>query len=155
MFLKNVFSPLVVGLLCVAAIEGSVFWCVSRRRTFFVFKEDIMKIRKIVVCLVAVLVLSSCINMNYPDDTTIYDDVITESPTEPRTEPVTEKSEIVHPESKHEENENSFIVNKSTKKYHNEDCRYVGFMNDENKVFVTSTPEKLQSQSYKPCHFCQ
>ena len=121
-----------------------------------------MKIRKIVICLFALLVLSSCVNVNYPNDTTIYDDVITEPSTKPRTEPVTEEPEIIPPESEYAESEHeeaetekSFIVNKSTKKYHNEDCRYVGFMNEENKVFVTSTPENLQLQSYKPCAFCQ
>ena len=113
-----------------------------------------MKLKKIIVLLVALLVFSSCIdvNINYTSDTKLQNDV----KTEPITESAADETEMIPIESEIEvELEKPFIVNKSTKKYHNEDCRYVGFMNEENKFFVTSTHEKLQSQSYKPCSFCQ
>ena len=118
-----------------------------------------MELKKIIVCLLAMLVLSSCvdININYGNDTTFPQDVITEPVTEPITESAADETETIPVESdiKSEEVEKPFIVNKSTKKYHNEDCRYVGFMNEENKLYITSTPEKLQNRLYKPCSFCQ
>ena len=112
-----------------------------------------MKFVKIIVCLLALLVLSSCATLNDADGTTLKSDLVTESP----TEPVTEEPEpsLTESEALTEAEEKPFVVNKNTKKYHSEDCRYVGFMNEENKIFVTSTPEKLHSQSYKPCSFCQ
>ena len=112
-----------------------------------------MKFKKLILCLLALLVLSSCVNVNYGDETTLQNDVVTE----PSTESVEDETETAPAESEtlEEEAENSYIINKNTKKYHAEDCRYVGFMNEENKIFVNSTPEKLQNQSYKPCAFCQ
>ena len=111
-----------------------------------------MKTIKIVVCLLAVLVLSSC-TVNYIYDTTAKQDIVTE----PTTESASDETENFPQETVQEkdETEKPFIINKNTKKYHNEDCRYVGFMNEENKIFVTSTPEKLQLQSCEPCSFCQ
>ena len=117
-----------------------------------VIMEVIMKLKKFVLCLVVLFLLSSCVNVNNVPKTT---DKLQDT-----TTPATESADVTEETPPKTENaegkiENPFIINKNTKKYHNEDCRYVGFMNDENKVFVTSTPEKLQSQSYKPCHFCQ
>lgn len=67
----------------------------------------------------------------------------------------TEETDFIEKEPAAPSLEQSFILNKNTKKYHREDCRFVGFMNEENKIFVNSTPEKLQEQSYEPCYFCQ
>ena len=121
----------------------------------FYFKENVMKFQKILVCLLAVLILSSCVNYVYGTD--FPSDTPEESTTEPITEGVENVRETIPSETEYaqEETEKSFIVNKSTKKFHNEDCRYVGFMNEENKLFITSTSEKLQSLSYSPCAFCQ
>ena len=115
-----------------------------------------MKFTKLILCLLALVILSSCVYIHYGDETTIQNEIVTE----PITESVSDETDIIPvenlPETKpKEEIEQFFVVNKNTKKYHNEDCHYVGFMNEENKLFVTSTPEKLQSQSYKPCSFCQ
>ena len=126
-----------------------------------------MKFTKLILCLLAILLLSSCVKVNYEYDTTLQTDAVTEPTTErvadvtevipTETERVTDVTEVIPTETEttKKEIEKPFILNKNTKKYHNEDCRYVGFMNEENKVFVTSTHEKLQSQSYKPCAFCQ
>ena len=151
MFLKNVFSlPLVWK--SVAPLREAFFGA-SLVDALFYFKEGIMKFTKLILCLLAILVLSSCVKVNYEYDTTLQTDAVTE----PITERVTDVTEVIPTETEttKKEIEKPFILNKNTKKYHNEDCRYVGFMNEENKVFVTSTHEKLQSQSYKPCAFCQ
>ena len=110
-----------------------------------------MKLNKSILLFIiaTILLFSSCVSDKITYDTTKIEN--------PDTEPITDTIEETLPESQEilEEIERSFIVNKITKKYHNEDCRYVGFMNEENKLFITSTPEKLQSQKYKPCSHCQ
>ena len=132
-------------------VEG-YFFGASLVDALFYFAEVIMKLKKFVLCLVVLFLLSSCVSVNNVPKTT---DKLQDTAT-PATESADVTEEIPTKTEKTEGKiENPFIINKNTKKYHNEDCRYVGFMNDENKVFVTSTPEKLQSQSYKPCHFCQ
>ena len=112
-----------------------------------------MKLKKITLCLIIIsLLLPSCINRDficYPTSTTAKDIIETEPDTEATKETTLEIQEET------EEIERHFIVNISTNKYHNEDCRYVGFMNEENKLFITSTPEKLRQQEYKPCSHCQ
>ena len=112
-----------------------------------------MKIKKIIVCLLAVLILSSCTVINHTHGTTAKEDIVTE----PTTESAADATENLPKETaqKKYETEKLFIINKNTKKYHSEDCHYVRRMNEENKMFVNSTPERLQSQSYSPCSYCQ
>ena len=136
---------------------GKHFFGASLVGALFYFQEGIMRFEKIIVCLLAVFILSSCVNTYYPDDTTVKNDVVTEAVTDTVEDTtVAEETEQTAPETFAKETVGKpFIANIKTKKFHNEDCRYVGFMNEENKLFITSTTEKLQSQGYSPCAFCQ
>lgn len=130
------------------------FFGASLVGALFCFGEEIMIFKKLfsfIVAITTVLSISSCGTVNYLPDTTESNAYITE----PIIETVSNITEEIKTETEFIKEEKPFILNKKTKKFHNEDCRYVGFMNEENKIFVTSTPEKLQSQSYSPCAFCQ
>ena len=106
----------------------------------------------LILFVVLSLCLSSCFKVNYIYETSETETVITEV-----------QSETLADDTKHlpadtdatNEIQKNFIANKNTKKYHDENCHYVGFMNEENKIFLFSTPQELESLSYNPCAFCQ
>lgn len=121
----------------------------------FYFKEGIMKSRLsflLILFLLFSLSLSSCFKVNYIYDTSESERVITE----PQKETVADITEALPADTPIiNEIPRNFIANKNTKKYHNEDCHYVGFMNEQNKIFIVSTPQELVAQLYEPCAFCQ
>ena len=106
----------------------------------------------LILFLLFSLSLSSCFKVNYIYDTSESERVITE----PQKETVADITEALPADTPIiNEIPRNFIANKNTKKYHNEDCHYVGFMNEQNKIFIVSTPQELVAQLYEPCAFCQ
>lgn len=50
--------------------------------------------------------------------------------------------------------ENTYILNKNTKKFHNPDCNSVNDMKSKNKVEFTGKVQTLIQQGYSPCQNC-
>lgn len=54
-----------------------------------------------------------------------------------------------------EENTLTYILVKTTKKYHKSDCTYAKNAKEENKESVTLTKEEIEAQGYSPCGSCK
>ena len=54
------------------------------------------------------------------------------------------------------ENKNTYIINKSTKKVHKEDCRYATDIKEENKeIYVGTLDDILSDGDFSPCGTCK
>ena len=50
--------------------------------------------------------------------------------------------------------EDGYILNTNTRKFHRESCSSVSQMQEENKEYSGLTPQELEAQGYKPCGNC-
>ncbi len=48
-----------------------------------------------------------------------------------------------------------YIANKSSKTFHEPDCRHVSNMKEENKIYYTATREEMIQKGYIPCGTCK
>ena len=48
----------------------------------------------------------------------------------------------------------SYILNKSTKKFHKPDCASVKQMKESNKIYFTGTRDEVIADGYEPCGRC-
>jgi DNA-entry nuclease len=51
--------------------------------------------------------------------------------------------------------EESFVLNTSSKKYHRETCSGVHSMNPQNREDYVGSREELEEQGYEPCGICK
>ena len=54
-----------------------------------------------------------------------------------------------------EQQEQTYILNTNTKKFHNPDCASVGQMKEKNKKVFTGTRDQAIDQGYVPCKNCK
>lgn len=71
-----------------------------------------------------------------------------EAPTQEQNEHESEPQQETHA------GEYSFVLNKSSKKFHKPDCKSVSKMNDENREYYSGTRDELIAKGYKPCGSC-
>ena len=79
-------------------------------------------------------------------------EVSEESQVEESSEAVESSESTV--ESSVASNEQEYVLNTNTKKFHKPSCRYVNEIKDENKLVKTATKESIEAEGYSPCKVC-
>ena len=128
-----------------------------------------------ILCISVLYICISAANQDStaPTDPTEAPTVVTTAPTEILTEPVTEapteasteeteatepaatepETDPVEETTESAEGEHTYLLNTSTKKFHETDCSR-GPTKESNKQYFTGTREEVIQQGYVPCKIC-
>lgn len=106
-----------------------------------------------------VILFIAVINQNHEDaasnnisnvQATYYSDSETTSPDNEATQSETMAQNLQTTISE----ENTFVLNNSTKKFHKQTCSEVEKIKEENKSYYTGTADEVEDMGYSPCGKC-